>query len=100
MRRFKGVKRLYINIDWDKMLYENEHVSRRNVECMKIQWNPFKDWEQGFNSDCFHCQSYEVCNNIFWNEKYHLENHFKEIVIPTDKKLWWGDEQVEINDIE
>lgn len=95
----KGVKRLYIDIDWDTLQEVNPEISDSQIRCMERKWSPFKEWEQGFDSDCaIHCSKRDSCMRVFYDEDFHFKNHFKEIIIPCDKKLWWGDEEVLIQD--
>lgn len=94
----RGVERFYVDIDWDKL--KSLHPNA-NVNCMKKKWNPFKEWEQGFDSDCFsHCTNYDFCFPAMTDERTHLENHLKTIIIPCDKKLFWGDKEFAIKEID
>ncbi|MGG3987316.1 hypothetical protein [Bacillus smithii] len=96
----KGVKRKFIDIDWDKIKQLYPNIEDEQIRCMKDKWSPFKNWQQGFDSDCaIHCRLHDICFKAFYDERVEGENHFKEIVIPTEEKLWWGDEQVELIEI-
>ncbi len=93
----KGVKRLHIDIDWEKL---KELHPKAEVKCMQKKWDPFKKWEQGFDSDCFaHCSNYEHCTSAFYDNRVENKNHFKEIIVPTEEKLFWGDKEVNIENI-
>lgn len=82
-----GIKRIFINMNWDKMQVKDNGINASHVKCMKLKWNPFRDdWKQGFDSDCFgHCSEFNKCSNAFFNKEYHRDNHFKVIIMPFEK---------------
>lgn len=96
----KAVKRRYIDIDWEKLKILYPEMDDAQARCLKAKWSPFKDWQQGFDSDCFaHCIGYEICSKAFYDKGIRFKDHFKEILIPTEEKLFWGDKEVEFQDI-
>lgn len=71
------------------------------AKCIKEKWNMFKEWRQGFDSDCFaHCSNYDHCIPVFDDKRVHGENHLKMIIVPCNEKLYWGDEEVVILDLD
>lgn len=96
----KGVERLHIDIDWDKMKSLHTEVKELHVRCMNKKWSPFKEWEQGFDSDCFaHCSEYDICTKHFYDERCHLKNHFKKIIIPCEEKLYCDDKEFKLEEL-
>lgn len=95
----KGIKRVFIDLKEDKI---KEKYNYPNIDeciwCIKTKWNPFyTNWKQGFDSDCtFHCSDFNKCSKIFYDEECMGKDHFKLIIIPTDKEICWLDREVEI----
>lgn len=102
----KGVKRRFIDIDWDKMKKIYPSIDDKQIRCMKDKWNPFRNWQQGFDSDCgMHCSLCDICSEAFYDERVEGKEHFKEIIIPVkeinksaDEEIWWGDIVIDIKE--
>jgi len=101
----KGIKRLFIDLNEDKIRnkYNIPKIKEHDLLwCINNKWSIFSnDREQGFDSDCFlHCWNYEKCEQIFNDEECYGKNNFKLIILPIDKEPHWTDKNKEVEIIE
>lgn len=67
-----------------------------NLTCIKEKWDiKRKDWEQGFDSDCFaHCCQYDICFEIFKDIECHKEGHMQPIIVELEEKVLGSEEPI------
>lgn len=101
METVKGVRRYYIDLDWNKASKRHE-VAQGQQACFENKWNPFKThWEQGFDSDCaMHCSLSDSCHAIFQDKEIAGKNHLKEIVVPMGEYPRGFEQRVEMRRVE